>query len=473
MRLPAPRTLFAAGLMLLVVSVVGTVLFGGTHARRGGETTVTTSPSPSPSPSPPAAFAVAGALTRNVGAYAATVTWQTTGLSTARVTWGPAGMEPLLWTDSKQLATAHAVELTGLASSTAYVARVEARSPAGETGSTTVSFTTGPAPADAAGSTRAGVVLVNGQPFFPLMVWQECPSQWAPDVADGIDLFAGNACTGLPSLLASLQGHALAAGTSEDAPATSGPGLLGWFYPDEADGRGLTAATMGPPPGTGLRFLTLTAHFYSGAAALPAGRGIYPELLSEADVVGFDFYPLQELCRPDLLAGDFDAQQELVRLAASKPTFQWIEVRQMQCADPSAAVKPDTIRVESWLALAGGAHGLGFFPNDWGSAVGATLSGIAARIRQLEPALLRPALPVVVEPTAPAVRASVRELDGALYVVAVNAGSVPERVQLSAPELGARVFVLAGGQHVYQAGDGKLAVRLPPLSVRIYVAPPR
>ena len=63
----------------------------------------------------------------------------------------------------------------------------------------------------------------------------------------------------------------------------------------------------------------------------------------------------------------------------------------MKCHNAAAAVTPRTIRVESWLAIAGGAHGLGFFPNDWGSNVGTVLRGIAARIRQLEPALLRPA----------------------------------------------------------------------------------
>ena len=118
---------------------------------------------------------------------------------------------------------------------------------------------------------------------------------------------------------------------------------------------------------------------------------MYPGLVAKADVVGFDLYPLQELCRRELLPWVFDSQRELVRLAHGKPTFQWIEIREMKCHNAAAAVTPRTIRVESWLAIAGGAHGLGFFPNDWGSNVGTVLRGIAARIRQLEPALLRPA----------------------------------------------------------------------------------
>ena len=62
------------------------------------------------------------------------------------------------------------------------------------------------------------------------------------------------------------------------------------------------------------------------------------------------------LCRPALLPWVFDAQQELTRLAFPKPTFQWIEVRQMKCADPTAAVTQQTVRVESWLAIAAGGH---------------------------------------------------------------------------------------------------------------------
>ena len=407
---------------------------------------------------------------RTVGPYSATIAWQTQSNSAARVVWGPTGMRPLLWSDSPW-GTAHAVTLNGLASSTAYVATVEAQSVGGETTSTSLEFTTAHAPAAVTGSTRDGVVFVNGNAFFPLLTWQECPSRWTPEIADGINLFAGNTCTGMSSLLAGVNGRALAAGTSEDAQGTTGPGLLGWFYPDEADGRGLTAAML-TPPGPGLRFLTLTSHFFSGSAPLPDGRGIYPSLVASADVVGFDLYPLQEYCRPDLLPAVFDAQRQLVDLAPKKPTFQWIEVRQMKCVDPATTVTPATIRAESWLAIAAGAHGLGFFPPDWGTTVGNVIGGIAARIRQLEPALLQPALPVSVEPRLPLVRASARTLGGAVYVFAVNAGTQIASVRLALPTLESRQVVVAGSSGTLRANNGTLAVVLPPLSVRIYVAPP-
>jgi hypothetical protein len=199
---------------------------------------------------------------------------------------------------------------------------------------------------------------------------------------------------------------------------------------------------------------------------------MYPGLVARADVVGFDLYPLQELCRPELLPWVYDAQVELRRLAPGKPTFQWIEEREMRCPEPAAAVTPATIRVESWLAVAGGATGLAFFPPDWSPAVGAVVHGVAARIRQLAPALLTAPVPVRIAPAAPSVRASARLLGGAVYVIAVNAGTTRADVSLALPQLADRTVLVAGRGRPLQARSGTLAAALPPRSVRIYVAPP-
>jgi hypothetical protein len=181
---------------------------------------------------------------------------------------------------------------------------------------------------------------------------------------------------------------------------------------------------------------------------------MYPGLVAKADVVGFDLYPLQELCRRDFLAAVFDAQQALVALAPGKPTFQWIEARELKC--PTVPVTPATVRAESWLALAGGAHGLGFFPKDWDPAIGAAIGGVAARIRQLEPALLAPAVPLDVAASSADVRASERDYHGARYLFAVNAGTTPAAIRLPAA---ARPLVGS-------------PTRLPPLGVTIAVVPP-
>jgi hypothetical protein len=464
---PSPRALLVLGVVVLGAMVlVAVFVYGGRGRQHAAPVTTTAPPTPAPAPAP---FAVVGAAATGASGFSTTVTWNTPQASTARLRWGPAGTMPVLWLDSGTAATSHSVTLSGLVPTTAYDVEIDATAEDGETAHASLSFATPAEGGQAAASTRDGVLLVDGAPFFPLIAWEQCPDQWAPNLAQGIDLFAGNPCTGLPSLLTALQGRALAVGTSDDAPAT-GPGLIGWFYPDEADGRGLDAATLPAPPEGGVRFLTLTNHFYSGAAPLPAGRGMYPGLIAAADVVGFDVYPLQEFCSPDLLDEVFDAQQQLVALAPGKPTFQWIEVREMKC--PSVQVTQADIRAESWLAIAGGANGLGFFPPDWGAAVGATIHGIATRIRQLGPALVQPALPVAVDPATSPVRASARELDGALYIVAVNPTSTPVAVTLHEPDLGDRSVQVLGGPTVIAAKDGAIDDVLPRLAARIYIAPP-
>jgi hypothetical protein len=453
MRAPSPRALLASSAALLVLFAIGLALTRHPRARPAVTTTA------------PPAFAI-GHVQVQPGAFTATLTWRTPVDSTAVVNWGPHGMRPLLWARQDAWGTTHRLRLTGLTPNTRYRVSIAAAAQDEETDTRDLELTTGPVPATVTATTRGEVVRIDGAPFFPLITWQECPDRWAPDVRDGINLFAGNPCTGLQNLLTALAGRALAAGTTEDVPGTTGPGLIGWFYADEADARGLAVESLAAG-GPGLRFLTLTSHFFSQAAPLPTGRSMYPALAARADVVGFDLYPLQELCRPELLPWVFDAQRELRQLAPGKPTYQWIEEREIKCPQPAAAVTPATIRVESWLAIAGGATALAFFPNDWSAPTGRVIGGIAARIRQLEPALLQPPLDVTVEPAAPDVRASARTYGGAVYVIAVNAGTAPASVQLHSPELGSRR--VTGGA---QARDGTLAVTLPAHSVRIYIAAP-
>ena len=178
-----------------------------------------------------------------------------------------------------------------------------------------------------------------------MMLYSVCPYQYAAALASGINLFALNACGTFQSQLNALGGAAFSAGIA-GGHAGTGDGIIGWFQRDEPDGDNVAASALpGPPPGVpGLSFLTLTNHFYTGAAALPWGRAIYPPLIAKADVVGFDLYPLQEWCRPERMADVFYAQRELVNLAAGKPTFQWIEANDWKCHGPNSVTPGDRPR---------------------------------------------------------------------------------------------------------------------------------
>jgi hypothetical protein len=456
-----------AGVALLVAAGIAWALGyrGGGHTPAETQAVTTTAPTTT-TPTP----GIGNAQALQVSPYGATIAWTTAEPSTASLRFGPAGLKAVLWATAPVLDTAHRVALRGLAASTTYRVSLTGTSSERQTTRATLSFTTLPAPAQAAGSIVNGVLRVNGEPFFPLLSWQQCPDQWPPSVAAGINLVAvGSPCASPAAALTTLQGRALVA--AADGTSAAGAPVLGSFYPDEADARGLSGSSLPALP-AGIRFLTLTSHFASGAAPLPSGRGMYPGLIAAADVVGFDLYPLQELCRRDLLPLVFDAQRDLEALAPGKPTFQWIEVRGMRCPTPaSAAITPGTIRAESWLAIAAGAHGLGFFPPDWDYDAFPVIAALAARIRQLEPALLEPVVPVQTDGSA-GVRATARTYNGAEYVIAVNGGATTADVRFTLPDLGDRTLMVLGGPTTLKAHSGTFTDRLAPLRVRIYVAPP-
>jgi hypothetical protein len=262
------------------------------------------------------------------------------------------------------------------------------------------------------------------------------------------------------------------------APAAARAGTIGTHLPDEWDthlpGDLTTADAMRlvpEIPGSGPRFLTLTNHFYSRANPLPQGRGMYPALAESADVLGFDLYPLQNWCRWDSFGDVFDSQLDLVALGRGRPTFQWIEARQMDCMGAQLDPTPETVRAESWLSIAGGAHAIGYFPNNWNADVGAEIARTNHEIQSLVPALVEPPIATSVAPGSP-VKAGGREHNGAVYVIAVNASRAPATASINVPALGDRVLLSLDGQHTVTASGGSFNDSFGPLEVRIYIASP-
>ena len=112
---------------------------------------------------------------------------------------------------------------------------------------------------------------------------------------------------------------------------------------------------------------------------------MYPALAASADVLGFDLYPLQNWCRFDSFGDVFDSQLDLVALGRGRPTFQWIEARRMDCFGDSSTRRRETVRAEAWLSIAGGAHAIGYFPNNWSLDVGAEIARTNHEIQSLVP----------------------------------------------------------------------------------------
>jgi hypothetical protein len=435
------------------------------------QTTPSTPPA-APSGPPPE---IQNVHTVSLGPFSATIAWHTTVAATSRLAYGLDA--PVLWTAPTRLSTEHQATVTGLTFSSSYILDVTAKSADGVGALSEFQLTTPALSGPVHASTDGGAILLNGQPSFPKMVWAQCPDAAGSNIADGIDMFMGNGCGSAAQLASWVSGHAVVLADAQASPSGRA-GSVGTHLPDEWDTHlpgDLTASDaqrlVPPVQGSGPRFLTLTNHFYSRAAPLPQGRGMYPALVSTADVLGFDLYPLQNWCRWDSFGDVFDSQLDLVALSRGRPTFQWIEARQMDCSGPQLDPTPETVRAEAWLSIAGGAHAIGYFPNNWSPAVGAEIARTNHEIQSLAPALVEPNIAASVS-VGSFVKIGARAHNGAVYVIVVNASRAPATATFIVPALGDRVLQSLDGQHRLTAAGGSFTDSFEPLEARVYVAAP-
>jgi stage II sporulation protein D len=427
-------------------------------------------------PVPPAPLEIRDVQVRSLTSSSATLTWST---NLPAVTQGARGLglTPRIWSYAMPSSLEHETVLTGLGGTISYHVWLLALDDFGQTATTDLVLATPPASGTEA-TIQGDTILVNREPTFPLMVWAACASEVGAKLTEGINLFMGNGCGPDHKLADAIDGRALTvvAGAAADE---DGPGIVGWYYPDEWDAHLQSTVTRQdldksiPPPQAGrISFLTLTNHFYSVATPLPQGKAMYPTLMSIPDVVGFDLYPLQVWCRPAY--GDvMDAQRELGTTSGGKPTFQWIEVAPMEhrCneqkeLDPT----PATVRAETWLAIAGGADGVGYFPNAWSAEIGDGISQSNWQIKELAPALLAADWEASSDTTG--LRVSARQLNGALYIIAVNTNASAVSAIVHVPQLGARTAEVIGETRSVTAQADSFSDKFAPLDVHLYVAPP-
>ena len=459
---------YASDLRFLALPGAATTSTAGSSS---DPTTTTTTPA-APTDPPPE---IENVHTLSLTPFSATIAWRTNVAATSRIAYGLDA--PVLWTAPSLASTEHQATLTGLTYSSSYKVAVTAANEGGAGRVDEYVLTTPALSGPVKATTSGGVILLNGQPSFPKMVWNQCPDAVAANLDVGIDLFMGNGCGSGAQLASWIAGRAFVLADAQ-APATARAGTVGTHLPDEWDTHlpgDLTTADalrlVPQIPGSGPRFLTLTNHFYSRANPLPQGRGMYPALAASADVLGFDLYPLQNWCRWDSFGDVFDSQLDLVALGRGRPTFQWIEARRMDCMGANLDPTPETVRAEAWLSIAGGAHAIGYFPNNWSFDVGAEIARTNHEIQSLVPALVEPPIATSVAPGSP-VKAGGREHNGAVYVIAVNASRSPATASINVPALGDRVLRSLDGQQTLSASGGTFTDSFGPLEVRVYIASP-
>ena len=436
--------------------------------------TPTEPPEPPPPPVPPGPLEISDVTVQQTTPFSATVSWRSSLPGRGQVQFGTDA--PAVWSESDD-GTEHKITVGVLTQSTEYVFRVvswdrfERQVASGVGGFTTPRLTSSPT-----ATVRGDTIFLNGQPYFPKMVWERCdvPRELLPF---GIDLFMG--CPADRSVAWRL-GHD--AYTLAPAGHTvTGGAVIGRYLPDEWDNElpgNTTVADLNrwipPKHEDEIDFLGLTNHFYSFAAPLPHGRGMYPALMQKADVLGFNLYPLQIWCRANAFQHVFLSQRELHTQSGGKPTFQWIEANPMEhpCGhEPHLAVTNETVRAEVWLAIAGGADGIGYFPHGWNASVAAEIKRTNNAIKALAPALLSPETGI--STTDGSIHAGARAAHGALYVVAVNSTrNAISGAEIAVQNLNGRPLTVFGENRTVNSSGDTFRDDFGPLEVHVYVAAP-
>jgi hypothetical protein len=414
----------------------------------------------------------ASAFESAVSTSSARITWTTPTATRAVVAYGVEGT--YLYSVREPVATTnHAVTLTDLQPGTTYTYRV------GSAQGTLTTATRTAIPRFGVDGTR---ITADGSLFFPVLSYEQCAQTIGRALAVGVNTFVQVPFTGCTTAAGVTPPYVL----SDDYGKTNG---VGWYLPDEPDGWGITPEEMphlAAVARTGqLRVLNISQHFYSGQAPINDrfDRNDYKRFAADADVVGFDMYPVVKFCGRVSLLDMFRAQRELMTIyAPGKPTFQWIETSRMTGECPTIAITPQIVGAETWLAVAGGACGIGYFTNSWTGdlwnrwdfdpGVEAALPQIVARVQRLAAVLCSPYRDVVV-PWNGSVAASARELNGALYVIAVNSSDRTTTIPFRLDGLAGRTLaVLDEARSIRPSKKVYFRDRFEPYAVHVYVAAP-
>lgn len=329
-------------------------------------------------------------------------------------------------------------------------------------------------------------VVIDGHPFFPVMLLDQCSQADVSHARQlGANLILNESCPGVSpqTQLGMLHRDDLAALPIAPNPP-QGPRLIGWAYPDEPEGNGWSPASLqrtfayrrGSPDGR-LSFLTTGAGFFRGRFRDPhTPREAYRRFAGLADVAGFDLYPLNH-CSGDLTSV-YDAQRAFEAIAGAMPTFQWIETGPLRPAYCGGfQMTRLQLRAEVWLAVAGGARGIGFFTHTWAPDhraldVSAPIAHEMERQTNLISAV-RDGLVGAPSPSAVdsgAIKMVARTTPAAVYLFAVNSGNAYVKAQFhvpAAPTAGRmRVF---GERRDVRVEAHAFVDTFSPLAVHIYV----
>ena len=329
-------------------------------------------------------------------------------------------------------------------------------------------------------------ILLRGKPFFPVMLIDQCdPGAAARARSLGVNLVLNESCQGVSARkqLARVSAGAFAV-LPMSGQGSEGARLVGWSYPDEPDNNGWTPTRLeqtfdyhaGSPDGL-LSFMTTSGSFFHGSYRNPTvSLATFAKFAHIPDVAGFDLYPLNH-CQQDLSVVA-DAQRQFTELAGGRPTFQWIEtgpIKPTYCG--GFQMSPQQLGAETWLAIVGGARGIGFFTHTWSPAHKAfdvtpalqlAIKRTTASIAAVQPGLTGRTVPSSAD--SGAIRVLARVSGAKTYVFAVNATNAPVQAQLDVPSISDTPIGVFGEDRSRAPASGHFDDSFGPYGIHIYVA---
>ena len=129
-----------------------------------------------------------------------------------------------------------------------------------------------------------------------------------------------------------------------------------------------------------------------------------------------------------------------------------------------------------WLAIAGGARGIGYFTHTWSPehrsfdvspALRAEMSKTNAQLEAVSGGLVGDATPSAAD--SPAIKLIARRAGGRVYVFAVNSLREPVRAQLHIPALTRTTVDVNGERRKLPVINDRVDDTFPPLGVHVYV----
>jgi len=238
--------------------------------------------------------------------------------------------------------------------------------------------------------------------------------------------------------------------------------------------------------------MTLTGNFHPFFKRIPEElRRNYPDYVKATDVVGYDIYPIYGWNKPEWLHLVQEATDLLVKMAAGKPVYAWIETSKggkwTGPLERQHDVTPAHIRAEVWMSICRGATAIGYFTHIWKPSY--NQFGVPERnrkaIREINEQITRLAPAILGETPKQAVAISAdgdvkldilaRQGPDGLYLFAVNYDErlrqAKATIKVEGLAAGTAVTVVDEGRTL-RADAGSFADAFAPLAVHIYrVAP--